>query len=317
MFPVTSPVLVLVGPTAIGKTDLSIELAKKFNCEIISMDSMQVYKYMDIGTAKITEEEMAGIPHHLLSIVEPDEDYDAANFARDACAAITAIIAQEKIPLITGGTGLYLKSLTEGLFSHIPEFPEIRQNLKERITRDGLHVLHEELIACDHVSGDKINANDRQRVLRGLEIFLGTGTPWSTHIARQQQKKHPARFTNLLQIGLTTERERLYDRINRRTTLMLERGLEQEVRGLLDRGYSEELKSMNSIGYRHMVNYICDRWTQEETERLLARDTRRYAKRQYTWFNHIDQLEWMDVENRPAVTRRVQEWLDDTRVAFL
>ncbi len=300
--------LVLVGPTAIGKTELSLRLAERFGCEIVSVDSMQVYKYMDIGTAKVSLEERARIPHHLIDVAEPDEEYDAASFVRDALQAIEQIHARGRVPLLTGGTGLYLRALIDGLSSGIGQFPEIREQLQQRLALAGPHVLHEELVQCDRYSAERIHVNDTHRLLRALEIYQATGRPWSEHILEHQKQRTPL-FSNILQVGLTCERDLLYRRIDLRTRLMLKNGLEQEVRGLIVEGYSPQLKSMQAIGYRHMNNYLEGICNMAETERLLARDTRRYAKRQYTWFTAIAELEWLQVQDQKKIMERVQKWM--------
>lgn len=306
---IDSPVLVLVGPTAIGKTELSLQLAEQFNCEIVSVDSMQVYRFMDIGTAKVSIEERARIPHHLIDVVEPDAEYDAACFVRDAMLAITDIHGRGRVPLLTGGTGLYLRALIDGLSAGIGQFPEIREQLQQRLALVGAHRLHEELSLCDGYSAERIHVNDTHRLLRALEIYQATGKPWSEHIVLHRQQK-TSRFCNLLQIGLTCDRDLLYRRIDRRTTLMLGSGLEQEVKGLIARGYSPQLKSMQAIGYRHMNNYLSNVWDMPETERLLARDTRRYAKRQYTWFAASPDLEWFEVQNHGGIIKRIAGWIE-------
>ncbi|MDD3814719.1 MAG: tRNA (adenosine(37)-N6)-dimethylallyltransferase MiaA [Desulfocapsaceae bacterium] len=302
------PVLVLIGPTAIGKTDLSLLLAERFGCEIVSVDSMQVYKYMDIGTAKVSLDERAQIPHHIIDVVDPDVEYDAASFVHDALGAIEQIHDRGRVPLLTGGTGLYLRALIDGLSSGIGQFPEIREQLQQRLALDGAHVLHEELGKYDRYSAERIHENDTHRLLRALEIYQATGKPWSEHILEHQKQKTP-RFSNILQIGLTCERDQLYRRINQRTALMLKNGLEDEVRGLIARGYSPQLKTMQAIGYRHMNNYLEGIWNMEETERLLARDTRRYAKRQYTWFAAIPELEWFEVGDQTKIIERIKKWI--------
>lgn len=304
---IEQPCLVLIGPTAIGKTDLSLTLARRFNCEIVSVDSMQVYRHMDIGTAKASLVERAETPHHLIDIVDPDESYDAACFARDGLQAIRQIHARGKIPLLTGGTGLYLRALFEGIFPGVPVDEDIRQQLKQRLLVEGAYKLHEKLKLCDRISAIKINKNDTQRLLRALEIFYVSGTPWSEHI-RLHKDQAGVHFANVLQIGLTTEREILYQRINRRCDIMLEAGLEKEVRHLLAMGYDKSLKSLGSIGYRHMINCIDGVWSVEETKRLLARDTRRYAKRQYTWFSNLPDLQWFDVNNQQKIISTADVW---------
>lgn len=293
--PVTTPVLVLVGPTAIGKTDLSLRIAVEFGCEIISMDSMQVYRFMDIGTAKVGLEERRKITHHLLDIRNPDEQYDAASFISDALAAVKLIVSKGKIPLITGGTGLYLARLTRGLFDEVKVKDEVRQALRVRLDCEGREALHRELLAIDPVSGRRIHLNDTQRLLRGLEIFYGTGVPWSEHLHRQAQtKQHPA-FSRMLQLGLTCDRQLLSEKIKLRSINMMQDEFKKEVESLIARRYSQTLPSMQSIGYRQMyacINGKCDLNTATED---LIRDTRRYAKRQMTWFRKQQELQWHDV----------------------
>jgi len=306
-------ILVLIGPTAIGKTALSLDLAQRFDCEIISVDSMQVYRYMDIGTAKATIAEREVVPHHLIDIVNPDEDYDAARFTKDATRLIDEIIERGKLPLLTGGTGLYLKSLLNGIFPEAPSDKDVRNKLKDRLKDEGSLVLHEELSICDRISADKIHHNDTQRLLRALEVYHTTGIPWATHLINQNKDNETAGLpVDALQIGLTCDREKLYQRINMRSGIMLDNGLEEEVLQLLKNGFSSELKSMGSIGYRHMIGYLNDEYSKDEMIRLLARDTRRYAKRQYTWFNKIKEVQWLDVKHSSSVVKMVDQWRRDS-----
>ena len=303
------PVLVLIGPTAIGKTALSLELAGRYNCEIVSVDSMQVYRYMDIGTAKASPAERSEVLHHLIDIIDPDEQYDAARFVQDAGAAIALIHEKGKLPLLTGGTGLYLKALLSGLFSTLPIDPDVRDTLKKRMGHEGLGALHRELTLRDPLSAQKIHFNDEQRILRALEILSTTGIPWSRHLELQTEATGKGILQNMLQIGLTCKRENLYDRINERCRKMINDGLEQEVHALMAKGYGKELKSLNAIGYRHMINYMEGVWSSEETCEILARDTRRYAKRQYTWFNKMPDIEWYESTALPQILERVNQWL--------
>jgi len=300
--------MVLIGPTAIGKTDLSLTLARRYDCEIVSVDSMQIYKYMDIGTAKASNSERLEIPHHLIDIVDPDENYDAVKFAKDGLRAIHDIHSRGKIPLLTGGTGLYLRALLDGIFPGVPVDEKIRQQLRDRLLAEGPSKLHEELTLYDSISANRIHVNDSQRLLRALEVFYTSGLPWSEHIAEHKNRPKGLNFTNALQIGLTTDRQKLYQRINRRCEKMLESGLEDEARKLLAMGYARDLKALGSIGYRHILNYIDGHWTKEESKRLLCRDTRRYAKRQYTWFSKLPSLQWFDVEERKTVFKVVGDW---------
>lgn len=300
-FRIEDPVLALVGPTAVGKTDLSISLAQHFNCEIISVDSMQVYRYMDIGTAKASQKERRLIAHHLIDIVDPDEDYHAARFVDDCLEAITAILQRGAIPLLTGGTGLYLQALKQGLFSAPATDSELRDRLTRRIEEEGSHVLHNELTEHDPESSRRIHPNDRSRIVRALEVYLSTGIALSEHLKRQESGNDGIDFSTFITVGITCERDELYDRINHRTESLFDLGLEAEVRSLLDRGYDPHLKSMQSIGYRHMQHYINGDCSLEQCRELLARDTRRYAKRQYTWFSKDHSICWVDRKNKSAV----------------
>jgi tRNA dimethylallyltransferase len=296
-FPFKEPIVILIGPTAIGKTALSIQLAKEFNFEIISVDSMQVYRYMDIGTAKVTKEEMQGIPHHLIDVVNPDEPFDAGLFEKLSINAIEDIHSRGKRVLLTGGTGMYLAALLNGLSSKLPTFPEIRKELVHQLKKSGHDLLHEELSTVDRTSAKRIHKNDSHRVVRALEIYRGTGRTWSSFI-EEHKAENAERFQNILKIGLTCERKKLYERIGQRSNIMLESGFEEEVRGLLHKGYSHELKSMQSIGYSHMIKYLRREWDRSKTVELLTRDTRRYAKRQYTWFNKIKDIEWLETDRQ-------------------
>ncbi|PID77531.1 MAG: tRNA (adenosine(37)-N6)-dimethylallyltransferase MiaA, partial [Deltaproteobacteria bacterium] len=279
-FPCKCPLIMLAGPTAAGKTALSIELAQRYQCEIISVDSMQIYRGMDIGTAKISRAEMGGIRHHLIDVADPGEPYNAGRFAADAVKAISEIIGRNKRILLTGGTGLYYQALLFGLAEEIPAFPEIRQELIEHyIASNKNSILHQELYLIDRISAEKIHKNDSQRLVRAMEIFLGTGQPWSQWLEQHKHNGQPERFTNTALICLDRDRDELYKRIDLRCRIMIESGLEQEVRGLLEQGYSLKNQSMRAIGYKHMVEYIHKKCTKDEMLLTMQRDTRRYAKR--------------------------------------
>lgn len=305
---ISSPVLVLIGPTAIGKTDLSLNLAERFNCEIISVDSMQVYRYMDIGTAKPSIQERRGIPHHLIDIIDPDARYDASLFRVDALQAIMDITKRGKIPLLTGGTGLYLKALTDGLFSvSVKENLDLRENLKKRLDLEGKERLYAELKKIDILTAARIHKNDTHRLLRALEIFYSTGRTWSSYL--QEQNESPVQFEKIFKAGLHCKRQDLYDRIEKRSLQMLEGGLIQEVEKLHDMGYDKTLASMQSIGYRHVNNYLSGLWNMDETTRLLVRDTRRYAKRQLTWFGKDSSLTWFARQDHERIYFSIEKWL--------
>lgn len=311
--PVNSPVVVLVGPTAIGKTELSLTIAEEFGCEIISMDSIQVYRHMDIGAAKATFEERQRVRHHLIDIVDPDEQYDAARFVADAQAAIAAICSRRSIPLITGVTGLYLSALLNGLFDEIKVSSEIRERVRQRLQDEGREALHRELRRIDPESGARIHLNDTQRLLRGLEIFSATGVPWSEHL--RQQTRHPLsdRFPHLLQLGLSCERELLYDRIKKRSFNIMQDAFQAEVESLLAMGYGLHLASLQSIGYRHMGNCIAGAWDRKTATEALVQDTRHYAKRQLTWFRRLANIQWRDIGQTDAVQADVAQFLRNFR----
>jgi len=319
----TKQILVaIVGPTAVGKTDLVLRIADELNAEIVNIDSMQIYRYMDIGTAKPSPREMQTIRHHLIDIADPDEEYNLCRFISDAEWACAEINARNKLPLLTGGTGLYLKGFQEGVFELAEEKisnenrdeSKIRKKLENELAEKGRDYLFDKLKKCDSVSAARIHPNDTYRLLRALLIFEHTGVPWSVHLERQRQKNAtenaPVQQREILKIGLCLERELLYERINMRTEKMFAEGLLEEVRSLLDRGYGPELKSMQSIGYRHAVKLLAGEWDRDEAVRLMARDTRRYAKRQYTWFKKDPQIKWIEPDRGDAIIKQIKEYLE-------
>ncbi|MDL2122896.1 MAG: tRNA (adenosine(37)-N6)-dimethylallyltransferase MiaA [Deltaproteobacteria bacterium] len=286
-------IIVICGPTGLGKTAVSIELATELHGEIIGADSMQIYRYMDTGTAKPTLDEQAQVHHHLIDVVDPDEPFDAAMFAKMAGEMIMKLHADGIVPFVVGGTGLYIKALVHGLSHAGPADTDIRKRLKEAELLHGSGFLYEKLSKCDQEAAERIHPNDTYRIIRALEVYEATGMAISQYSEDHGFEKR--RF-NVLKTGLHMEREALYDRINRRVDAMIEEGLVDEVKMLLGRGYSEDLKSMQSIGYRHMVDFIKGRITWEETVRTLKRDTRRYAKRQMTWFKADPEIVWAEPE---------------------
>jgi len=307
---IEDPVLVLIGPTAIGKTALSLELAERFGCEIVSVDSMQVYRYMDIGTAKPSREERARVVHHLIDIIDPDEQFDAAQFFHHALAAIESIRRAGRVPLLTGGTGMYLKALFQGLFDHETMVDDsIRTKLAKQLAYEGNEKLYEQLKRVDPESAARIHPNDTQRLLRALEIYEISGTPWSQHL--QEQTSPTVQFEKIIQIGLTCDRQLLYERIEERSGQMIRAGLVPEVERLRKMGYTSELSSMQAIGYRHVNNFLDGVWDMDETMRLLIRDTRRYAKRQMTWFGGDPTIEWHDRSAAAEIVQTVEKWLHD------
>jgi tRNA dimethylallyltransferase len=284
-------VVVLIGPTAVGKTKTSIELAKRFNGEIISGDSMQIYKEMDIGTAKIKQGEMEGITHHLIDIKDPDETFSVAEFQELVRMKITEITNRGKLPMIVGGTGLYIQSaIYDYQFSDASNNDELRQKLEDRVKTDGVEVLHKELSQVDPVSAERIHPNNVRRVIRALEVYLTTGQTLTE--IQSEQVIEPLYDISI--IGLTMERERLYDRINARVDEMITEGLEDEVKKLYDRGLMHT-QALQAIGYKEWFRYFSKEQSLETTIEQLKQNSRRYAKRQLTWFRNKMDVTWFDM----------------------
>lgn len=291
------PLIVLVGPTAVGKTAASLAIAKTFGCEIISGDSMQVYRGMDIGTAKLPLEEREGIPHHLIDIRDPAEPFSAADFQAACEAAIADILSRGRIPFIVGGTGLYVESVCYGFsFQQSGGDPAFREAMQALAETEGAEALHARLAAVDPVSAAKLHPNDMRRVIRALEIWETTGVPASAQLreARGDVKESPYRLALL---GLHMERPRLYARIEERVDGMLDEGLLDEVRGLLAAGLPSSAVSMQALGYKELAAYLEGKLSCEEAVTLLKRDTRRFAKRQLSWFRHMQDLVWVDADD--------------------
>lgn len=289
--------LVIAGPTAVGKTILSIEIAKQFNGEIISGDSMQVYKGMDIGTAKITTEEMQGIPHYLIDCYSPDQYFSVADFQEVATQMISEINSKEKLPIIVGGTGLYIKSVTHQYkFSEATADEEYREYLSLFVEKEGKDALYQNLVAIDPLTALKLHPNDVKRVIRALEVYHSTGKTMS-QLLEIQNSETPY---NLLIIGLTMDRVKLYERINERVDRMLELGLIDEVRDLLEQGYDESYNSMQGIGYKEVIQYLRGEIDYETTVALIKQGSRNYAKRQLSWFRQMSEINWFDVTNTDA-----------------
>lgn len=290
------PLLSIVGPTATGKTVVAVEVAKRLGGEIVSADSMLVYRYMDVGTAKPTAEERQGIPHHMIDIVNPDEAYSVARYQEQAERCIREIASRGKLPLLVGGTGLYVRAVVDRYnFPPGGYDPELRRRLEEEAKTSGAEAMHYRLACIDPEAAGKIHPRNLKRVIRALEIFYLTGRLPS----RGERKKEGPGY-NLVMFGLVLERSLLYRRIEERVDKMLSAGLVEEVRQLLARGYGPELVSMQGLGYKEMVQYLLGRTTLEEAVRLLKRNTRRFAKRQLTWFGRDPQIRWLDVGRYPG-----------------
>lgn len=276
------PLIILTGPTAVGKTASSIALAKAIGGEIISADSMQVYKYMDIGSAKIMPEEMDGVPHHLIDVLEPTEEFNVVRFQQMAKAAMEEIYARNHIPIVVGGTGFYIQALLYDIdFTENDGDTSYREELEKLAQEKGAEYLHEKLREIDPVSAENIHANNVKRVIRALEFNHQTGQLMSEHNETERQKESPYNFAYFV---LNDDRERLYERINLRVDLMVEAGLVDEVQKLKEMGCTKDLVSMQGLGYKEILAYLDGECTLEEAIYILKRDTRHFAKRQITWF---------------------------------
>jgi tRNA dimethylallyltransferase len=299
-------IITICGPTGIGKTHFAISIARRFNGEIIGADSMQIYKYMDIGTAKPDADELKMAPHHLVDFLDPKVEFDAGLYAEKADQVITSLYNKGKLPIIAGGTGLYIRALLHGLFRAQPVCEKTLSDLTCLQKERGSLFLHEKLKSCDPAAAQKIHPNDSFRVIRALEVFITTGHPISA-----KHKKHDFKELKYqsLTIGLHMDRKKLYDRINQRVDIMIQQGLLNEVNSLIHRGYCLDLKPMQSIGYRHMGMFLKRQVDFDEAVRLLKRDTRRYAKRQFTWFNREPGLIWLEPSQTDRAFELIKEFL--------
>ena len=286
------PLIILTGPTAVGKTALSIGLAKAVDGEIISADSMQVYRKMNIGTAKIEPSEMQGVRHHLIDILDPGEEFNVVLFKRYALEAMEDIYSRGKIPVIVGGTGFYIQALLYDIdFEDNDNDMSYREELQRLAAKKGNSYIHDMLSKVDPESAEKIHENNVKRVIRALEFYRKTGMKISEHNETEAQKESPYNFEYFV---LNDDRSKLYDRIDRRIDIMLEQGLEAEVRQLVSEGYSRDLVSMQGLGYKEIIDYIQGRCSFEEAVYTLKRDTRHFAKRQITWFKREKHVTWVN-----------------------
>lgn len=286
------PLIILTGPTAVGKTELSIKLAKEIGGEIISADSMQVYKYMDIGTAKITPEEMNGVKHYLIDELEPEEEFNVVKFKEYTNRYMEEIYSRGKIPVIVGGTGFYIQAVLYGIdFKDNGEDTSYRQHLEELYKKEGSSYLHDKLAQVDPPSAEAIHPNNVKRVIRALEYFYQTGSRISEHNEEQRRNESPYHFCYFV---LTNKREVLYERINKRVDHMMENGLIDEVAMLLKKGCTKDMISMQGLGYKEIIAYLNGECSLEDAVYTLKRDTRHFAKRQLTWFKREKEVIWID-----------------------
>lgn len=288
-------IVIVLGPTAVGKTELALAVAQRVNAEIVNADSQQVYRYLDIGTGKPSKPERERVRHHLIDVVNPDEDFNAARYRQLAAASIDEIHKRGAKVLVSGGTGLYLKALTGGLFSGPSQDTELRANLEREIAQIGLAALYDRLIAIDPGANTKIHPNDRQRIIRALEVYQRTGRPLSEW---QNEHRFQEEAFQVLKIGLERARAELYDLINRRSESMIRAGLLDEVRGLMERGYELDLKPLRSVGYRQMGEVIEGIKGLPEAIAEMKQETRRLAKRQLTWFRSDPEIRWFHPEKQ-------------------
>lgn len=301
------PLIILTGPTAVGKTALSIELAKALDGEIISADSMQVYRHMDIGSAKVTEEEMKGIPHHLIDVIDPEEEFNVTRFQTIAKEAMEEIYARGHVPIIAGGTGFYIQALIYDIdFKENEDSSEIRQELEKFGEEHGNEALHEMLKAIDPESAEAIHANNKKRVIRAIEYYRLTGQKISEHNQEEREKESPYDFYYYV---LTCERSRLYERIDERVDLMLQMGLVEEVKKLKERGCCRGMVSMQGLGYKEILDYLDGTCTLDEAVYVLKRDTRHFAKRQLTWFKRERDVRWLELEKFDSDRKNVLEYI--------
>ena len=302
--------VLLAGPTASGKTSLSIELAARLCAEIVNADSMQVYRRMEIGTAKPTPEQRLRVPHHLIDVADPDEPFDAARYLSMAHPVIEDIRKRGRLPLVVGGTGLYMRVLTQGICPGPSSDPEVKRRLTADEKSKGLGLLYTDLLRIDPESAARIHRNDRQRIIRALEVFYVGGIPLSvlqkTHGFRQ-------RLFPSIKVFISREREELYRRINRRVDRMFEAGLKDEVEGLLSMGYAAELKSMQSIGYRQMTVHLAGAISIHEAAFRIKRESRHYAKRQITWFRGDREFRSFDADDIEGIYQYIRRGIEESR----
>jgi tRNA dimethylallyltransferase len=304
-------VAILVGPTAVGKTRVALELAQIIGAEIVNADSLQVYRELDIGTAKPTREERALIPHHLIDVADPPEPYDAARYQQEGRKVLARLHRAGTPPLVVGGTGLYIKALLYGLFTEGEAEPQHRRRLRRELAAAGLAALFERLRILDPTAAARISPGDTYRILRALEVLAATGKPLSEHFAAHGFRDSPYRA---LKLGLTLPREVLYGRIEARVEGMLAAGWLDEVRGLFPR-YPPDLKPLKALGYRHLIHYLEGRWSLAEAVELIKRDTRRYAKRQLTWFRGDPEITWFEPGQIENLAARLQEFFQGPKIS--
>ncbi len=303
------PLIILTGPTAVGKTSLSVRLAKMFDGEIISADSMQVYKYMDIGSAKITEEEMDGVPHHLISVLEPSEEFNVVMFKQMAEEALKGIYERKHLPIVTGGTGFYIQALLYDIdFTEQEADEELRSRLHDFADDKGPSALHDILNEIDPASARAIHPNNIKRVIRAIEYYEKTGEKISEHNVAERAKGSPYSFCYFV---LNDDRSAIYERIDERVDRMMEEGLVEEVKKLKDMGCTRDMVSMQGLGYKEILDYLNGECTLEDAVDIIKRDTRHFAKRQITWFKREKDVIWLDLQDFDNDQDKVLEYMSE------
>jgi tRNA dimethylallyltransferase len=304
--PEASALVIVIGPTAVGKSRVAVDLALRFGGEVVSGDSIQVYRGFDIGTDKPAEDARRGVPHHLIDIVGPEVQFTAADFVREALGAAREIAARGRLPIVAGGTGLYIKALCEGLFPGPGRDPALRAALEAEAREKGLEALFRRLEAVDPEYARKIRGRDRVRIIRALEVYAATGRPISEHFRATES---PVKGRTVVRLGLRLERAELAARIDARVDRMFERGLVEEVRGLLARGVPEAAPPFRALGYSHVLRHLKGEIGRDEALAFTKADTRRYAKRQMTWFRKMAGVVWFSPDDGRALEEHVQNQL--------
>lgn len=304
---IRKPLIILTGPTAVGKTKASIGLSKAIGGEIISADSMQVYRHMDIGSAKITKEEMQGVPHHLIDVLEPDEEFHVVKFQQMAKKAMDEIYAKGKIPVVVGGTGFYIQALLYDIdFDEQETDSAYREYLEEIAKEKGAQYLHDMLKEVDSKAAQEIHMNNVKRVIRALEFYKQTGEKISEHNEKERQKESPYNFVYIV---LNDDREKLYQRIDQRVDEMIKKGLVKEVESLKTKGYTKNMVSMQGLGYKEILSYLEGELSLEDAVYILKRDTRHFAKRQLTWFKREKDVIWLEKQKFDYDENKILEWI--------
>lgn len=306
--------VIITGPTAVGKTELSIEVAKRFNGEIISSDSMQIYKYMDIGTAKVSKDDMKGINHHLIDFLDPATEFSVYDYKEMASQVISELNDENKLPIIAGGTGLYINSLVYDLnFSPIAPNKVLREKYDRIFVEEGSVGLYERLIKIDSESAGNIDPNNHQRLMRALEVTESSGIPFSKY--NKDFRKESDKY-DMAYYCLNMDRDKLYDRINKRVDIMFEKGLLDEVKYLIDRGYNKDMLSMKAIGYKEIIAYLEGNMSLDKAIDNIKQGSRNYAKRQLTWFRRDNRIKWVNIDLFKDRNEMINFVLDDIAITL-